>query len=220
MGIPALPRAFQRALRRGGSHRSNRFRHGATRRGRRAEMARLRPAAVVHRACPPGSRSRLGYCVRALARNAHLTPRRMNRVRDSEGAPRSESSRAAPVASRSARVRAPASGACAASPARGCSEGAAPARSDGRDDRQDKRTRRRGPPRRAMSRPSSGGENQPRCTRVARAARASPVAPHAPRPSTERRPKRRRETRTTSGEGTREEEEEERAHHRGALCPG
>ena len=66
---------------------------------------------------------------------------------------------------------------------------------DGTRDKTRGRTRRRGPPRRAMSRPSCGGENHPRCTRAARAARASPVAPRAPRPRSARNGDRREDAR-------------------------
>ena len=89
-------------------------------------------------------------------------------------------------------------------PARGRGEGAARARSDGRNERRTEEEKSTA----ALERPcaTTAVINHPRCTRAARVALASPVAPRAP-PSlrTERRPKRRRETRTTTGDGTREE---------------
>jgi len=57
------------------------------------------------------------------------------------------------------------------------------------------REKRRGPPRRAMSRLSCGGENHPRCTRAARAACASPAPPRAPRPRSSRSGDRREDAR-------------------------
>ena len=76
--------------------------------------------------------------------------------------------------------------------------------------------RRRGPPRRAVSRLSCGGDQPPtRFTRAARVACASSVAPPRAAPSlrTERRPKSRRET---TGDDRRRGREGE--DHRGALC--
>ena len=90
------------------------------------------------------------------------------------------------------------------------------ARSDGRGESQDKRTRR-GPPRRAMSRLSCGGENHPRCTRVARVARASPVAPRAPRPPSARSGDRREDARRGRRPATGREKRTRRGQPRRAM---
>ena len=129
------------------------------------------------------------------------------RAASSEGVPRSDFPRTAPVALRSARVHAPARGA-RAPPAGVRVDRRSGARAERRTERE-KRKMKSGPPRRAISRLSCGGDQPPtRFTRAVRGARAAPVAPARAAPSlrTERRPKRRRETRTT----TVQEEDEER----------
>ena len=68
--------------------------------------------------------------------------------------------------------------------------------------------RRRGPPRRAVSRLSCGGDQPPtRFTRAARVARASSVAPRAPRPRSARSGDRRADARRPATTGDEEEEE-------------
>ena len=90
----------------------------------------------------------------------------------------SDSAHAAPVASRSAHVRAPARGARAPRrPAGGAKERRARGATDGTGEEQEKKR----PPRRARTALlDCGGENHPRRrTRAARVARLSPVAPRA-----------------------------------------
>ena len=94
-----------------------------------------------------------------------------------------------------------------ASPAGARVERRSGARAERRTGRE-KRKRRRGPPRRAMSRLSCDGD-QPRTrfTRAARVARASPVAPRAPRPRSARSGDRREDERRPATTGDEEEEE-------------
>ena len=174
------------------------------------------------RASSPLPQAAAGRCVRSAERESGArragrgeyqspetqkhTRRAKPRAASSEGAPRSDSAHAEPVASRSAHVRAPARGARA--PARPRAERRSGARAERRTGREKRKTKS-GPPRRAISRLSCGGDQPPtRFTRAVRGARAAPVAPARAAPSlrTERRPKRRRETRTT----TVQEEDEER----------
>ena len=151
------------------------------------------------------ARAQSGERRAAKPRNTH-TRRAKPRAASSEGVPRSDFPRAAPVALRSARVHAPARGARA--PRRragGAKERRARGATDGtREEDQEERTTA------ARDVPAELRRREPpaiyaRRARRARVTRRPPCV--APSLRTERRPKRRRETRTTAGDGTREEQE-------------
>ena len=137
------------------------------------------------------------------------------RAASSEGAPHSDFPRAAPVASSTARFRAPARGARA--PRRRAS-GAKEQRMRGATDgtRAEDNEERTTAAAAALDVPAELRRREPpaMCARRARRARADPSVHPRTVPSlrTERRPKRRRETKTTTSDRTREEDED----HRGA----
>ena len=158
-----------------------------------------------------------GFCVgfepTEESSEAHKHTRRAKpRAASSEGAPHSDFPRAAPVASSTARFRAPARGARA--PRRRAS-GAKERRMRGATDgtRAEDNEERTTAAAAALDVPAELRRREPpaMCARRARRARANPSVHPRTVPSlrTERRPKRRRETKTTTSDRTREEDEDE-----------